>query len=133
MAVFRSALFIVRVGDQDVGVGPSSLLQVVLSAADSAVDRLRARSRAQTVSRIMRDVAFAKAHTALPTLCLALMQNLPAEEQEQFGNQVKLLRDDTSMEEYVKVLALGLAVMNVMGQDVLEAAVNTLGTEINKD
>lgn len=133
MAIFRSSLFTVRIGDQDVGVGPSSFLQVVLSAADSAVDRLRGRSRAQTVSRIMRGVSFTKAHTALPTLCLALMQNLPPEEQEQFGNQVKLLRDDTSMEDYVKVLALGLAVMNVMGQDVLEAAVNTLGAEIKKD
>jgi hypothetical protein len=78
----------------------------------------------------MREVSFAKAHTALPTLCLALMQNLPAEEQAQFGTQVRLLRDDSTMEDYVKVLALGLAVMNVMGQDVLEAAVNTLEADI---
>lgn len=130
MALFRSSIFNVRIVDQDVSVGPSAFLFVVLSAADSAVDRCRAKARAQTVSRIMSNVSFDKAHRAIPTLCLALMQNLSTEEQEQFGNQVNLLREDTVMEDRVKALALGLTVMNLMGHEVLEEVVDTLGDQI---
>src|SRR3982750_2744912 len=56
MALFRSSLFTARVGNQDVGVGPSTFLQVVLTAADRAVDRRRARARARDVSQAMKGV-----------------------------------------------------------------------------
>ncbi len=78
----------------------------------------------------MSAVSFEKSHRAIPTLCLALMQNLSTEEQEQFGNQVTLLREDAVMEDEVKALALGLTVMNMMGPDVLEEVVDTLGARI---
>ena len=45
MALFRTSLFVVRVGDRDVDIGPSGLLQVFLGAADRAVDRSRASAR----------------------------------------------------------------------------------------
>jgi hypothetical protein len=73
MALFRSSLFNVRVGNQDVALGPSTFLSIILDAADREVDRVRARSRARSVDRTMRGVAFTSAHTALPTYCLALM------------------------------------------------------------
>src|SRR5207249_7959686 len=60
MAIFRSSLFIVRAGEQDVGVGPSGFLQVVLNATDRAVDRRRAGARAGEVSRAMDGVSFDK-------------------------------------------------------------------------
>src|SRR5262249_7596913 len=37
MAFFRTSLFIVRVADRDVGIGPSGFLQIFLAAADRAV------------------------------------------------------------------------------------------------
>jgi hypothetical protein len=129
IALFRSSLFVLPVGDQEVGVGPSSFLQVVLGAADRAVDRKRGQDRAAVVSRAMSGVSFEKAHEALPTYCLALMQNLPEEDQEEFGRQLNALRD-AAMEDRAKSLALGLAIMNAMGEDVLISAVETLGTEI---
>jgi len=132
MAIFRSALFIVRAGDQDVGVGPSGFLQVVLNAADRAVDRRRAGARAGEVSRAMDGVAFAKAAEALPSYCLALMQNASEDEKVALANQVTLLRD-AHMEDRAKSLALGLALMNVVGRGVLEAAVLTLRDEIRHD
>lgn len=132
MAIFRSSLFIVRAGDQDVGVGPSGFLQVVLNAADRAVDRRRAGARAGEVSRAMDGVAFAKASEALPSYCLALMQNATEDEKVALANQVTLLRD-AHMEDRAKSLALGLALMNVVGRGVLEAAVLTLREEIRHD
>jgi hypothetical protein len=129
MAFLRSAVLVVRVGDQDVGVGPSGFLQVILNATDRAVDRLRAGSRAGEVTRAMRGISFARSWAALPTYCLALMQNASKEEEAALADQVALLRA-ASMDDRAKGLALGLALMNVVGIEVLEAAIASLGDEI---
>lgn len=125
MALFRSSLFLVRVGNEDIGVGPSGFLQIVLSASDRAVDRLRGEQRSGAVNTIMQGISYSKAKTALPTYCLALMQNLPAEDQVVFGDQLAQL-DKTSMDDHTKALSLGLLIMNFMGEDVLSAAVHSL-------
>jgi len=80
MAFFRTSLFVVRAGDRDVGIGPSGFLQVFLSAADRAVDRQRAAARSETVATVMEGVDFEKAKKALPLYCVALMQNVSAED-----------------------------------------------------
>ncbi len=129
MAFFRSSLFTIRVGESDIGVGPGGLLQIVLDAADRAVDRARAKPRALSVTQIMQDVSFDKACEALPAFCFALMQNVPADEQQQFAQQIAALAS-SSMDDRVKGLNLGLALMNVVGEPVLEAAVETLGDDI---
>jgi hypothetical protein len=129
IALFRSSLFLVRVGDADVGVGPSSFLQILLSAADRAVDRKRANARAKAVADFMRDVSFDKAVTALPTYCLALMQNIPADEQENLASDVREL-SQAPMADAVKTLNLGLLLMNVVGPATLQAALQSLGDTI---
>lgn len=132
VALFRSSLFLVRVGETDVGVGPSSLLQVLLAAADRAVDRKRADARAKAIGPLMTGVSFEKARTALPTFCLALMQNVPIDEQEDVGRDLKELETDEKMSDEVKVLNLGLRLMNVVGSQVLQAAVASLGSRIGE-
>ncbi len=129
LALFRSSLFLVRVGNQDVGVGPNSFLQIILTAADRGVDRLRAEDRAKAVQRIMKGVSYAKAKVALPTYCLALMQNLSAEDQTIFGDQIAKLQQ-SEIDDYTKALAVGLLIMTYMGEDVLVAAVDSLGPVI---
>lgn len=125
MALFRSSLFVVRVGSQDVSIGPSSFLQMALSAADRAVDRFRAQDRAESVGKVMEGLSFEQIHEALPTFCLALMQNLPEEDQKQLANKIILLQD-ADIENDTKVLVLGLELMNAVGPDTLEAAVASL-------
>ena len=131
LAFFRSSLFLVRVADQEVGVGPSTFLQVVLGAADRAVDRRRGKERAGVVRRVMSNVTFEKSHEALPTYCLALMQNLSDEDQQLLAEKVAALRD-ASMEDHSKALALGLAIIDAMGEDVLASAVESLGEDIQR-
>jgi hypothetical protein len=65
MVFFRSSVFTLRVGSQDVALGPGGILQVILSAADSGVDRLRAESRDSVVQKHMSGVSFSKASEAL--------------------------------------------------------------------
>jgi hypothetical protein len=129
MALFRTSLFVVRAGNEDIGIGPNGFLQVLLAAADRGVDRLRAQDRAPRVGAIMAAVSFDKAYEALPAHCLALMQNLSQEEQKRLAEQVGKLRD-SKMSAQLKTQLLGLALMNAVGEDVLQASVQALSKEI---
>jgi hypothetical protein len=129
IALFRSSLFVLRVGDQDVGIGPSTFLQNVLGAADRGVDRGRANARSKLDGEVMANVSFDKAHQSLPAFALGLMQNVDSEVQAQVGRQVDALRTAT-MPESAKVLLLGLLLMNIVGGEVLRSAVSSLGAEI---
>lgn len=127
MALFRSSLLHVKVGDKDVGIGPSQVLQIILGAADAALDRQRAAARADTVKKIMADVSFVKAQAALPAFCIALMQSLPADDVDRLGTDVLKLQSDTTLDAKVKALNLGLVLTRYVGEDVLRKAVDSLG------
>jgi len=130
IALFRSSLFILRVGDQDVGVGPSVVLSSLLGAADRDVDRQRAEDRSVDVGTIMQNVSFTKAQYALPTYCLALLQDLPLPDQASLRGAVDALAGTDQMTDRQKALALGLLLMNIAGPEVVRAAVKALGDEL---
>ena len=73
----------------------------------------------------MELVAYQKAYEGLIPYCLALMQNVPDDEQKKMLEAVKLLNNE-KIEDAVKVRILGLHLMNVVGPDVLSAAVEAL-------
>jgi len=132
IAFFRSSLFMVRVGDTDVGIGPSALLQSLLAAADRMIDRDQAQGRATDVAGIMRDVEFDKARTSLPSLCFVLVENITPGDQEGVSEQIKRLgaADDVSPSQ--KAIILGVYLIRQVGADVLDLAVQALGSEIRK-
>ncbi len=130
MALFRTSVFNVRVGDTSVAVGPAAMLQVILRAADRETDRLRAGPRAITVGKIMRNVIYGRAREALPYHCFALMQNLTLEEQNGLEQALAVLDKKESMGDEAKSYSLGLLLMNVVGEDVLGRAVAGLGERI---
>lgn len=129
MALFRSSLFIRRIGDRDVGVGPSSFLQVFLSAADAEVDRQRATARAAAVNRIIAGLDYEKTFNSLPPYCIALMQGLSDEAQRDLRRALELLNNDPMPREQ-KTRVLLLELINVVGMAVVETAVNSLGDGI---
>ena len=128
MAFFRSGVFTARIGNTDIPVGPNLVLQVVLQALDRAYDRQRAVPRSEAVLEIMRGVAFAQVQEALPTLCFDLMQNVSATETTNIRTQVAALAA-SAMSNEAKILSLGLALINVVGEQTLRAAVKTLGDD----
>lgn len=129
VSFLRSSFYSVRIGDEDVQVGPGNLLKVILDAADRDVDRARAAERALTVNRIMRNVSFTKAQQALPAFCFALVQNLSPEDQQASAAELAALAN-ASMPDEVRARLLGLALINVVGEGVLLEAVSALGDEI---
>jgi len=129
MVLFRSAVATVRVGDQDTAIGPSIVLFTLLAIADRSVDRSRGGDRSKRVVKIMKDVSFEKSRIALPAYCLALLQNVPAEEQQDLTNAVNSLAG-SPMSDSLKSLNLGLLLMNLAGPALLTAAVDALQAEI---
>jgi hypothetical protein len=129
MALFRTSLFTVRAGDRDIGVGPATFLQIFRDAADRAVDRLRARARSLQVGKLMDGVDYTKASEGLIPYCLTLMQNVSDNDQQKLVQAVKLL-DAEPIEAPIKARILGLLLMNVVGPDVLTAAVDGLREQL---
>jgi hypothetical protein len=131
MALFRSSLFTVRAGGQDVGIGPASLLSAVLSATDRGADRDRARARGQLATYLMRPVSYTKAKGPLPVVAVALMQNLDSSAQAALSVELATLdRNENDLPDEARGILLGLAITNQMGEGVLLAAIDALGATI---
>ncbi len=132
MAILRASIFNVKVGDEVVPVGPSRLLDTVLNTVKQAVDRKRGEARSATVSKIMQNVDFKKAHMALPAYCFALLQGVPEEEQKKFALKMNAL-DGTDIRPKIKTLLMGLSLLNLVGEKVLAIAVRDLSEEMQTD
>lgn len=130
LAFFRSSLFTVRLGDKDVGIGPSTLLTLALDAADRGVNRTQGMLRAKTVERLMKGVSFEKAKVALPTYCFNLMEGVPADEQRRVVEEIEGLERSNRLSPQMKSYNLGLVVLRVTGETVLAAAVAALADEL---
>ena len=77
----------------------------------------------------MSDVSFEKARVALPAYCLALLQNLSADEQKDLNTAISSLAA-SPMNNALKSLNLGLVLMNIVGPELLDSAVQALLQEI---
>ncbi|GAB4195108.1 MAG: hypothetical protein Tsb002_27290 [Wenzhouxiangellaceae bacterium] len=126
MSVLRSSVFTVRIGDTDLGVGPAAVLQVLLNAADREVDRMRAAERSAAVKAAMLGISdYAQIKIALPTHCMALMQNVSTEEEKRI-RQVADNIDRLAIADSLKVLNLGLVLLGIVGETVLQTAVKNV-------
>jgi hypothetical protein len=77
----------------------------------------------------MEGISYDKASRGLTLYCLALMQNVPDDEQKRLDNSLALL-DSAAIDPAIKVRILGLHLMNVVGPAVLKAAVEALREEM---
>jgi hypothetical protein len=133
MLFFRSSFFIFKIGDQNVGLGPSTILQIMLDVLDSEVDRARAKQRGKIVEDVMMNVNFQAASKPLPLVAFSLMQNLPTSIQHDVADEVVILENDKDMSDSAKSIALGCILMNNVGEDVLKESVKLLWKDICKE
>jgi hypothetical protein len=129
MALFRSSLFTIKAGNQDIGIGPSSVLSITLVSLDRSVDRLRAADRAGRVTAIMKDVSYPAARQPLPRVAVALMQNLDSAEVAALQTKIDNISNEP-LPDPTKSLLLGLALTDVVSTAVLSAAKLALGRSI---
>jgi hypothetical protein len=126
MGILRSSAFTLRTGNEDVSIGPSALLQIILSATDRAVDRARATVRAERMAKTMVSLQFSQIHTVLPQLAFSMMQNVSSSEKQDLADELARLQDQQDMDPTMKSICLGLALSNIVGQRVVDAAVAAL-------
>jgi hypothetical protein len=131
MAFLRSSIFTARVGDKDVPVGPAAIIDVFREVIDRDVDRVRAKPRAESVSKIMADVSFSRAYVPLTSTALNLLQNVSVEERSRVEEKVLALVNQGGRNEDNKSLELGLILAGTVGFDVLQAATETLKKHIS--
>ena len=131
MALFRSSLFIRRIGDKDVGIGPGAVLTTLLEVTDRYVDRLRGQKRVDNVNKIMAGLDFAKISAELPPYCLSLLQNPSDDMQRDLKAAVDLIRSQP-VDDELKLRLLGLQLLNLVGVEALAKAVASLGDTIKK-
>ena len=134
MTLFRSSLFNFHMAEQDISIGPNAILQILLVAVDKEVDRLRGKERARIVEEAMDGISFNDAVLNLPTVCIALMQNLSREDQDEILQSVKALNSEEAknMPERMKTMSLGLTIMNVVGEAILKAAIDMVNLDENR-
>jgi hypothetical protein len=125
-ALFRSSLFMVKVGVDTVGVGPNVVLASLLDAADRAVDRAQAERRLATVTRVMAEFDFEAGHNDLVTACLGAAANVSSADALSLRDSVTALAGSDATTAKGKNLTLGLLIIDVVGAEVLEAAVTSL-------
>ena len=129
MAIFRSSLFLYRVGNREIGIGPVAFLQVMLEATDRGVDRHRAQARSAGVRRIMSGLDFDTVAITLPAYAIGLMQNLSEQDQSVLSTRVDDVRK-SPQDPRMKAMGLGLLVMDAVGEVVLDEAVLTVKKEL---
>jgi hypothetical protein len=100
-----------------------------LNAVDRACDRARAQPRAAFVSRLMNGISFSAAADILPQFCFSAMQNVSGADQQAVFDWVKFLKSEQTGEDQ-KSLLLGLRLLNIVGDKVLEATIEGLGPRI---
>jgi hypothetical protein len=108
------------------------VLSIMMAASDRSADRLGAANRAGRVRPIMNDVDYQKARESLPTVAIALMQNLSPSDVAALNVDLEALKG-LDLPETAKALLLGLKLTNVVSTAVLAAAKDSLGACILVD
>ena len=129
LAVMRTAVIQIRVDDRDVHVGPHWFLNALLGFTANRMSIRRARHVQEITTKIMSKVDFDQAKLQLPSLCFSLMRT-PQEVQKDVSREITSF-DVSTMANKTKSLQLGLVLLDLVGEDVLSQAVETLSDEIS--
>jgi hypothetical protein len=130
LAVLRSGIALIRIGDREVPAGPGALVTGLLVVIERVIDRRQARDRSAAVAACMKGVRFDRAFKVLPKHCLLLLRNATPEETHALAAAVAEMVEDVSSSDQAKAYNLGIALINFTGPEVLNRAVETLRDEI---
>jgi len=125
MALFRSSLFNLGMGDDQVSVGPNAVLEVLLNTVDKEVDRFRAQKRGKLVRNLLNNIPFS-AKDEITEMGIQLMQNINKSAVEKLKNEIKAI-PGLAYDEEVKMFMVGLKLMNYLGPDVVQQTIQVLG------
>ena len=123
LAVMRLSVVRLKVGADEISVGPALVIEQVLKVVDRGVDRHLAAHRATVADALADRIDFANQGMPLVVTCIALLQNASAEEQTRLIDVARGLAGRADLPARVKSISLILALLGVVGEKVLRAAV----------
>jgi hypothetical protein len=122
IAFFRTSFFTATIGGTTIGVGPSLVLGSLLDACDRDVDRKSAAKMAEIATdENLGDLDPGSVMSALPVLCLALMQNFPASDQAQLAADISRIRNDTTLAGQAQMRAVVIQLAKQLGAPLVNA------------
>jgi len=129
LAALRLSIVKLKVGSDEVSVGPALVIEQVLKVVDREVDRHLASHRASIADELASRIEFAKQGMPLVITCIALLQNASAEEQTRMIDVARGLSGREDIPPQVKAISLVLALLGLVGEKVLRAAVDVVVTD----
>ena len=116
MLIMRSRLFNVKVGDEEMAFGPDQIIKIYFRFMESAIDRVRAKSRMDFVRSLMDNINF----TAVYDITRAMLdssQTISTEKRQKLEGDLKKIHDDEPTDIQIKSYKLGFLLINEMGED----------------
>lgn len=138
LAIFRSSLFVTKVGETEVNVGPSQVLSSILDTFDRAIDRKCAAKIANSITQKELDELDPKrVISTLPVLCLSLMQNFSAADQALLAAALKEIEANEKLSTRAKMRATIVQLAKFLGNElvgkVLEGSISILKPNPKED
>jgi hypothetical protein len=125
LALFRSSLFVARIGGSDVNVGPAAVVEALLGACDRAVDRASAKQISNDVKQdLLNGLNPATVVSTLPVLCLALMQNFPPSEQALLAADINKTKLDADLGPEAKAQTVVAYLAKYLGAELVKGVIN---------
>ncbi len=118
-AILRVRVTSVKVGDEDVAIGPGIIVDQLLSALDRQIDRSRALRRTEIVFGLPSGLSFQATRDYASNMILESTQNLSLQEQKDLASKLKDINEGSNRDQD-KVYALGFLVLNFMGEEFFE-------------
>jgi hypothetical protein len=88
MAVLRSALFNIKVGDKDVGIGLTAFIEIYLRHAERVLDQRIQNTRWQTISELVDGMSYSGTRNYLFAVAQGVLRSLSHDEVEALRNEV---------------------------------------------
>ena len=130
MALLRSGVGLVKMGDKEVAAGPGMLFSAMLGIFDRVANRTQGEQRSAKAAQCMAGISFEKAQVLLPEHCLLLLKDPTKQESTELANAVSTIAKSTGSDQ-AKAYNLGVALINFAGPEVTLQAVRTLRDEIS--
>jgi hypothetical protein len=120
IALFRSSLFVTKVGSTDLNVGPSIVLGAILDACDRSIDRASASELSLKINdKNLTGFDPDAIEVSLPVLCLALMQNFAPADQALLAADLSKISTNADLPPEARMRATIIQLSKYLGPEVV--------------
>jgi hypothetical protein len=119
MIIIRSKLLNIKIGSENVSLGPEQVVKVFFRFMETAIDRVRARSRIDFVKGLMRDIDFDMVQEYSLSMLLAAPLTLDEKARKDCVDGILELKNNSIKDKQLKSYHLGFLLLNQMGEDFL--------------